>query len=166
MSTTVTLECGKCPNLMNRHLFRDAIGDDDTIINHPEKSYKVAKGLLHSSDATLKRVYSGRENASIGVNELNEMTRSRRERREKVQRARLRRAVVVMLTPIAPVVALICVRAPARPAAQMFVPSLTGVCGLVPAAKLATTVCVAAWNSVSVLEVWLAIHTLVPSKAM
>jgi hypothetical protein len=25
---------------------------------------------------------------------------------------------------------------------------------------------VAAWNSVSVLEVWLAIHTLVPSKAM
>ena len=67
---------------MNPHLFRDAVGDE-CMINRPEESEHVAKGLFQSSDKTLKRSYAARHNASCGANKLNEMALARREKTDK-----------------------------------------------------------------------------------
>jgi hypothetical protein len=66
----------------NPHMFRDAVSDE-CMINHPHDSEHVAKGLMHSTDRTMKRSYAGRHNASVGANTLDAQARSRREKYAK-----------------------------------------------------------------------------------
>lgn len=77
---------------MNPHMFRDAVSDE-CLLNRPQDSEHVAKGLFHTSDKTMKRSYSARHNASSGANMLDAMARSRRQKREKEQLVRQSKAL-------------------------------------------------------------------------